>query len=71
MPYVSKIVDILNKGMFDFIEAYSRITDKLKDTNALGKIEKAFSYLKFGVPYIELKKTLFINANTKTSILFW
>lgn len=59
IPYVERFVETLNEGMINFIKEYSKITDEPKDLNAILKIAKALVFEGFGIPYNELKKTIF------------
>ena len=58
LPYVTKFIEILNKGISSFIESYSVVIDPKVDGNALGKILKALSYLQYGVNEEDIRKQI-------------
>ena len=60
LVYVKKFIDIINKGMSNFIESYSIIIDQKVDGNALGKIKKMLHFEKdYGVPYDDVRMQIY------------
>lgn len=60
LPYVAKVIDIINKGLLNFILTYSKLDNASpSDINALGKIEKAFSFRFNGIPFEQIQSQIF------------
>ena len=60
MGYVKKFIEIINKGMSNFIEEYTVIRDNKVDSSALDKILKGLYIQKeFEVPYEDIRDVLF------------
>ncbi len=60
MGYVKKFIEIINKGMSNFIEQYGVIKDTKVDNSALDKILKGlYIQQKFEVPYNDIRDVLF------------
>ena len=58
LPYVLRFIEILNKGIPDFIKRYSLVKDLKADSSALGKILKGLSYLEYGVLEDDIRKII-------------
>ena len=57
LKYVEAIINILNKGVVNFIESYAFNNDKY-DNNALEKIKKMVAFQQYGVPKQDVIDTI-------------
>lgn len=59
--FVQAFVEVLNKGLYNFIESYSKVDGSPADKNALDKILKLLHYeSKYGVKHEDVVKSVFL-----------
>ncbi|MBE6136589.1 MAG: PD-(D/E)XK nuclease family protein [Erysipelotrichaceae bacterium] len=68
LTYLYKYRDIINRGLYSFIERYSLITDS-SDENGLAKILKELSYFDtYKIPFKDIVNSIFLQSIGKKNI---
>ena len=61
LPFINSYKEMINRGLSEFMEKYSRVVDPITDQNGLDKILKGLFYEEeFRIPFVDMVKTIFL-----------